>query len=61
MRKFRISDKETCPCGSGIFFKDCCKNKDIVQKEFEPVKKHFDSQIMAGTYNWDIYMFNKNS
>jgi len=23
----------------------------LKQKEFEPVKKHFDSQIMAGTYN----------
>lgn len=33
MRKFRISDKEMCPCGSGIIFKDCCKNKDISRNE----------------------------
>lgn len=44
MRKFRISDKEMCPCGSGILFKDCCKNKDIVQKELSKVPP--DVQIM---------------
>lgn len=33
MKRFRILDKEMCPCGSGTIFRDCCKNKDVPQNE----------------------------
>ena len=33
MKRFKILDKEMCPCGSGIIFRDCCKNKDVPRNE----------------------------
>lgn len=41
--RFRIADKETCPCGSGQIYKECCKGKEVT---IIPSRKPPEVQIM---------------
>ena len=59
MRKFRISDKEMCPCGSGILFKDCCKNKDVMSESQKMTKSMFEQQVINGQVLCDIRKSNQ--
>ena len=43
LSRFRISDKEPCPCGSGKKYKECCK---IKKTQVIPSKKPPEVQIM---------------
>lgn len=43
MNKLKIKNSESCPCGSGIVFKDCCKGKP---SKIKPSKIPLEVQVM---------------
>lgn len=44
LKYFKIFDRETCPCGSGKNYIDCCKSRG--DKKQKPSKKPLDVQIL---------------
>ncbi|MGE6609349.1 hypothetical protein ACQKFG_02285 [Peribacillus sp. NPDC076916] len=44
LNHFRISKWESCPCGSGKIYNDCCKNKEILPAQVS--KKPPEVQVM---------------
>ena len=44
--KFRIADKELCPCNSGKQYKDCCKIKAAKTFHNNNEALHFTGQLM---------------
>ncbi|WP_413380801.1 YecA family protein [Alkalihalobacillus sp. 1P02AB] len=44
LNTIKISKRESCPCGSGKLYKDCCKNIGIIQ--VQESKKPLEVQIM---------------
>ena len=44
--KFRIADKELCPCNSGKQYKDCCKIKSAKTFHNNNEALHFTGQLM---------------
>lgn len=44
--KFRIADKELCPCNSGKQYKDCCKSKAAKTFHNNNEALHFTGQLM---------------
>ena len=43
LSKFKITDNEPCPCGSGKAYKDCCKGKQV---QIKVSKKPPEVQVM---------------
>ena len=44
--KFRIANKELCPCNSGKQYKDCCKSKAAKTFHNNNEALHFTGQLM---------------
>lgn len=44
--KFRLSNKEPCPCGSGKIYKECCKQKPIKMFHNQKEALHFTGQML---------------